>query len=101
VNWSSELPTKAGFFAWKPCDDGEVTPHVVFENPLGVLCVWDEYGDLPVVDLAGLWCPLVPADECVPKKWLEEAWMEGWESGEGPQALWNESLAKRRMEGVV
>jgi hypothetical protein len=108
MNFTSEIPTKAGFYAWKRVIDEAPLPHrvVLFG---GVLRVVFAPGTIPVEELGGLWCRLAAEDECVPKEEVEKAWSEGAAHGlfayvkDDPivalKPMWLNSRAKRVVEG--
>ncbi len=90
MNFTPNLPTQPGFYAWKP-DETWVRTHVIQLNHDGVELAPYERNpftgrfDIPT---SGLWCRLVPADE------LYKAW---WEGGIIP---WTNSRAKCVAEGL-
>lgn len=50
---------------------------------------------IPIADLGGYWCRLVPAEE------LKKAYAEGWAIPDyiDPEVAWNSSRAKQISEG--
>lgn len=107
MNWSPELPKEPGDYAWRQDLTHRKYLTEVWMEDNGEAWAEPKGYRIRAKDIGGFWLKLVPADECVPKQWLEEAWDEGLQSGISvtvnkmitDEAIeWDESLAKRRME---
>lgn len=77
MKFTTELPTKPGFYLWKWHENDSVELTWVTQGDGGTL--WRDCGKFPAT--TGLWCRLVPADEVVPKEEVEKAWNEGFNAG--------------------
>ncbi len=97
MNFTKELPTRPGFYAWRRDCSGEIhTTRVIECDEWGLCC--DDGNDTEPLPEHGEWCELVPRNEVVPKGEIETASIEGWtDCDEGYK--WNDSRAKRVMEG--
>ncbi len=106
MNFTKELPTRPGFYAWR---FNEVEPEpsacVVFKRDVNLfVLITDEIGAEPIENVGGEWCELVPRDEVVPKVEVERSYFEGYFSSNPlNDTLWitafEKSRAKRVMEG--
>lgn len=94
-NWIKQ-PTHAGFWTWR--HEPSATPtayNVLLESGKLWACDGVEFG--PCDNWGGEWLLLIPVDE------FEKAWHEGFLLGDlskrSATDCWNESRAKRVMEG--
>lgn len=103
MTFTPQTPTAPGFFLWKTDanDPDFCFRYIIISSEYGVLI--DRDCGLKTSQFGGLWCLLVPENECVPKEEVEKAWLEGFESGPDQwkaNSRWHGSRAKRVMEGI-
>jgi len=98
MNFTKELPTKPGFYAWRRGNGEEVEVAEIYKTGdlLRSLFAGDRES-FPVGNAKGEWCRLVPAEE------QREAWLEGAKAITNfyipIETHWQQSRAKRVMEG--
>lgn len=104
MNFTTETPTKPGFYAWKSGEHGAVLLVDLYLATSGrLVCTRDGFTDMldEMEQQEDHWCRLVPAEE------VEKAWRDGFSCAAYASRLtyitadgaFAESRAKRVMEG--
>ncbi len=65
MNFTPNLPTQPGFYAWKREESPERNVYIIkiFKNSTGLFI--EQNSSMELKDIGGLWCRLVPAEETV------------------------------------
>lgn len=104
MNFTKTLPTRPGAYWWRESEE-QKNPDLckLVQTKYGmVVCMTGQSDYFEIVHLeCGEWCELVPRDETVPKGEVEKSYQEGVNDGAefGKAPLWQDSRAKRVMEG--